>query len=104
MLPGCLDQLVVPTQLERDPVRDLEAGLLASLLHGADDLPGEALAAELLVEVELNGHGMAGFGLDLITLERLHDQAQVIGPQGVVLAPDLNAHLLAALDGRSHRG
>src|SRR5690606_1938626 len=32
---------------EDDPVGDLEAGLLARVLHGADQLAGEALAHEL---------------------------------------------------------
>ena len=65
MLLGGGEQLVVPAELERDPIGDLEAGLLARLLNGADDLASEALAAELVVEVELQGDGVARLGLDL---------------------------------------
>ena len=68
---GGLEQVGVAAEAELDPVGDLEAGRFAGVLDGVDDLAGEALAAQLLVELELQGDGVAGLGLDLVALERL---------------------------------
>ena len=98
MLPGGREQLLVTAECERDAVGDLEAGLLAGLLDGADDLAGQALASQLVVEVQLQGDGVAGLGLHLVALELFHHEVDVVRRQGVVLAVDLDADLLAALE------
>src|ERR671917_373609 len=51
-----LEQLAVAAEREGDPVLDLQAGALAGVLHGMDDLAREALAAQLVVELELERH------------------------------------------------
>ena len=79
MLAGGLEQLGVAGERELDPVGDLEAGGFAGVLDGVDDLAGEALAAQLVVELELQGDGVAGFGLDLVALQRLQGEGQVLG-------------------------
>ena len=85
---GGLDQLGVAAEAERDAVGDLEARLFAGDLDGVDDLAGEALAAQLLVELELQGDGVARLGLDLVTLQRLQREGQLVGPEGVIVAVD----------------
>ena len=65
-----------PPRRQLDPVGDLEAGLFARVLDGVDDLAGEALAAQLLVELELERDGVAGLGLDLVALERLQGEGR----------------------------
>ena len=47
-----VEQRLVSVELQRDPVGDVETGLLARVLDRVDDLAGEALAPELVVEVE----------------------------------------------------
>ena len=74
MLAGGGEQLVVAAEAELDPVGDLEARRFAGVLDGVDDLAGEALAAQLVVELELQGDGVAGLGLDLVALERLQGE------------------------------
>ena len=54
-----------------------------------DDLAGEALAAQLVVELELQGDGVAGLGLDLVALERLQGEGDVVGAERVVVAVDV---------------
>ena len=85
---GGVEQLVVAAEGELDPVGDLEAGLFAGVLDGVDDLAGEALAAQLVVELELQGDGVAGLGLDLVALERLQGEGDVVGAERVVVAVD----------------
>src|SRR5215212_1337051 len=67
-LGGC-EKVGVAGEGEVDAVGDLEARGFAGVLDGVDDLAGEALAAELVVELELEGDGVAGLGLDLVALE-----------------------------------
>src|SRR3954454_10683278 len=98
VLAGRGEELVVAIEAERDPVGDLEARLLARLLDRADDLAGQALAAELVIEVELERHGVAGLGLHLVALERLHDEGDVVGGEGVLLAVDCDSHLGTGLE------
>src|SRR3954469_7509837 len=60
-----------------------------------DDLAGEALAAELVVELELEGDGVAGLGLDLVALEGLEGEGDVVGAEAVILAVDVDPYLAA---------
>jgi hypothetical protein len=53
VLTGGIEQLGVAGQRQLDAVRDLEPGLLSRVLNGVDDLAGKALAAQLVVELEL---------------------------------------------------
>ena len=55
---------------------------LRAILDGVDDLAGQALAAELVVELELEGDGVAGLGLDLVALEGLQGEGDVVGGRG----------------------
>src|SRR5512146_3454661 len=45
------EQLLVAAEAQGDPVGDLQAGLFARVLDGVDDLAGEALATQLVVEL-----------------------------------------------------
>ena len=76
VLAGGVEQLGVAAEGQLDPVGDLQAGLFAGVLDGVDDLAGEALAAKLVVELELQGDGMAGLRLDLVALERLQGESR----------------------------
>ncbi len=60
MLAGRFEKLPVTGQGELDPVGDLEPGVAPGVLHGVDDLPRQALAAKLVVELELQADGVAG--------------------------------------------
>ena len=79
VLAGGGEQLLVAAEGELDAVGDLEAGRFAGVLDGVDDLAGEALAAQLVVELELQGDGVAGLGLDLVALERLQGEGDLVG-------------------------
>ena len=85
---GGLEQLGVAAEGEVDAVGDLQAGVFAGVLDGVDDLAGEALAAQLVVELELQGDGVAGLGLDLVALERLQGEGELVGAERVVVAVD----------------
>ena len=50
------EQLGVAAERELDPVGHLEAGRLARVLDGVHDLAGQALADQLVVELELERH------------------------------------------------
>src|SRR5215203_1612036 len=78
VLPGGGEQLVVAAEGKRDAIGDVEAGLLPGLLYGPDDLAGEALAAKLVIELELERHRVARLGLHLVALERLHHEVDVV--------------------------
>ncbi len=65
-----------------------------------DDLAGEALAEQLVVELELERDGVPGFGLDLVALERLQGQGQLVGAEGVLVAVDVDADLAAVAEDR----
>ena len=62
--------------------------LLARVLHGVDDLAREALAAQLVVEVQVERDGVRALALELVALERLHRELEVVGAERVVLAVD----------------
>ena len=51
-----VEQVGVAAERELDPVGDLEPGGLARVLDGVDDLAREALADQLVVELELERH------------------------------------------------
>ena len=53
-----------------------------------DDLAREALAAQLVVELELERHGVRALALELVALERAHGQHQVVVGELVVVAVD----------------
>ena len=89
------EQLLVAAESERDPVRDLEARLLAGVLDGVDDLAGEALAAQVVVQVERQRDGAACLRLDLVALERLHHELEVVRLERVLVAVDRDADLRA---------
>ena len=82
MRAGGGEQLLVAAERQLDPVGDLQAGLFAGVLDGVDDLAGEALAAQLVVELELQGDGVAGLGLDLVALQRLQGEGDLVGRRG----------------------
>ena len=86
-----LEQLGVAAERELDPVGDLEAGRLARVLDGVDDLAREALADQLVVELELERHRVRALALELVALERLHREQQVVGAELVVVAVDADA-------------
>ena len=85
---GGLEQVRVAAEGELDPVGDLQPRLFAGVLDGVDDLAGEALAAQLVVELQLQGDRVAGLGLDLVALERLQGEGDLVRPEGVVVAVD----------------
>src|SRR4051812_28862766 len=70
VLAGGFEQVAVAAERELDPVLDLEARALAGVLDRVDDLAGEALAAQRVVELELQGDGVRALALELVALER----------------------------------
>src|ERR671937_2179469 len=104
---------VVAAERQHDAVLDGQTGRLAGVLHGVDDLAREALAAEVVIEGELQGDGVRPLALELVALERLHRQEQVVGGEVVVVAVDGDADRAALADdvrdargveGRDRRG
>ena len=63
-------------------------GGLARVLDRVHDLARQALAAQLLVELELQRDGVRALALELVALERLHREHQVVGAELVVVAVD----------------
>src|SRR5215213_5152995 len=86
VLAGRFEQVRVAGEGELDAVGDLEPGRFACDLDGVDDLAGEALATQLIVELELQSDGVSGFGLDLVAIERLQCEDEGVGLEGVVAA------------------
>jgi hypothetical protein len=91
------EQLGVAVEAQLDPVLDREPGRLAGGLDGVDDLSGVPLADQLLVELELERHGVGALALELVARERLHGQQQVARLQLVLLGLDVETdrHALA---------
>ena len=90
---GGREQLLVAAEGEGDAVGDVEAGLFAGDLDGVDDLAGEALLAQLVVELELEGDRVAGLGLDLVAVERLQGEGDLVGAERVLVALDVDPDL-----------
>ena len=55
---GGVEQLRVAAERQRDAVLDGEAGALARVLHGVDDLASQTAAAQLVVERQVERHGV----------------------------------------------
>src|SRR5215217_1147994 len=85
------EQLAVAAELEPDAVLDGEAGRLARVLDGVHDLAHEPLAAEVVVELELERHGVRALALELVAGERAHGEDEVVGAELVVVAVDAHA-------------
>ena len=62
-----------------DAVGDLQAGRLARLLHGPDDLAGQAGTTQLVVELEVEGHRLALVVDDRPALARAFGDDDVVG-------------------------
>ena len=88
VLAGGGEQLGVAAERELDPVLDLEAAGLARVLDRVHDLAREALAPQLVVELELERHRVRALALELVALERLHGEQQVVGAELVIVAVD----------------
>ena len=58
------------------------------VLDRADHVARQALAAQLVVELQVERDGVRPGALDLVALERLEDELQVVGPEHVVVAVD----------------
>ena len=97
------EQLLVAAERQRDPVLDLQAGVLARGLDGVHDLAGEPLAAQLVVELEVERHGVRARALDLVALERLQHHLDVVGAERVLLAVDADADAAAVAQRRAAR-
>ena len=64
---------------------------MRAALHRVDHLAGESLAAQLVVELEVERHGVRPRALDLVALERLQRHQHVVGSDLVLLAVDVDA-------------
>src|SRR6059058_1202266 len=59
-------------------------------------LPSIAIPiSDLVVELQLEGDGVAGLGLYLVALQRLEGEGDVVGAEGVVAAVDRDPDLAA---------
>ena len=65
-----VEQLLVAAERQRDPVLDGEAGALAGVLHGVEDLARQPAAAQGVVENEVERHGVRALALELVAVER----------------------------------
>ena len=68
--PAASSQGPVAVEREDDPVLDLQACLLARVLDRVDDLPFPAVAQQVVVDRELERHGMRSLALDAVALGR----------------------------------
>ena len=93
-----LDQAVVAAERQRDPVGDVEPGLLARVLDRVHDLARQPLAQQLVVELQRQRHRASCLGLDLVAVERLHHQGHVVGLERVLGAVDVDPDPALALD------
>src|SRR6185369_11957310 len=87
-----------------DPIRDLEAGLLACVLHGAHELAREAFAPELVVERRVEADEIAALLRAGETLGRSALDEQIGGLDLELLAVDRERLRLAARHGGRDRG
>ena len=99
------EQLLVAA--ERSSIRSstCRPGALARVLDRVDDLARQALAPQLVVELELERDRVRALALELVALERLHRERQVVGAELVVVAVDADPDAAAvAQRGRDVRG
>ena len=67
-----------------------QPGLLARRLHGVHDLAREPLAAQLVVQLQVQRHRVRAGALDLVAVERLQHELDVVGAERVLLAVDVD--------------
>ena len=65
-------------------------------LHGVHHLAREPLAAQLVVQLEVERHGVGARALDLVAVERLEHELHVVGAELVLRAVDVDADRAAA--------
>ena len=102
MRAGGRQQLLVAAEGEADAVLDGQPGVAARRLHGVDDLAGQALAAQLVVEDQVERHRVRALALELVALQRLHDQLEVVGAELVVVAVDRDPDRALLAQRRGH--
>ena len=68
-----------------------------------DRLAREALAAQVVVQVEVQRHGVRPRALHAVALQRLQHELHLLGGQGMVLPVDRDRHRSAAAQRRSRR-
>ena len=69
-----------------------------------DDLAGEPLTPQLLVQEEIERHGVRALPLELVAVERLHRELQVLARELVLAALDDDADRLLLAQRRRHVG
>ena len=72
-------KVVEAFQADLDAVRQLEAGLLAQVLQLPHDLAEQARDAEIVVEIEIEGHGEPTLGGSGEALPRRRSHLDVVG-------------------------
>ena len=84
---------------------DAQAGRLAGVLDGVDDLAREHLRDQLVVELELQRDRVRALALELVAVERAHGQREVVRAELVLVPVDVEADTPAvAQDPRPVRG
>ena len=91
---GC-EQVLVAGEGQRDAVLHVEARVLARRLHRVDDLACQALAPELVVELEVERHGVRTRALHLVALKRLEHHGHVLRADLVILAVEVQPDAFA---------
>ena len=86
MLAHSLEQVDVAGQRQLDSVLDLKAGALAGILHGVNDLARDALAAKLVVELQLEGDRVIGLAFELIPPAREHHEREILRIQALFVS------------------
>ncbi len=64
-------QLPAGLEVEADAVGDVEAGLLAGVLHRPDHLPGQTLGSQFRCDLDVEGDAVRALVLDLVALPLL---------------------------------
>ena len=90
MATGRIQKLLVAVERQDDPVGDVEVGGSPSGLYRVNDLACPALDPQVLVDLELERHGVRAFALDLVARQRLHRDEQVLGAERVLGAADVD--------------